>query len=266
MIYAWVRKSRPPYSVFEFVVITVHFADTFSFVAIFQSIFCVSTARTGSCGDDCYPVYGAMTVKVDQSVAQDEDARVAMYCTVLQIIHGTMGTSKLSDLTGIRSTELLDRAVDKCDLGDGFGLQGSTTGTKEPISGKGSGGDEAGGIPLGVTMSYVVAGGMIAFTAIFMYGHRKQHRRDANGNSGSVMDMDTTFVGDGAASFHIVQRTGVDPPPSQGQGSPYSNASLYTGSHADDELLLANSGECWSDVDLEPSNASELGLPSYDHA
>jgi hypothetical protein len=206
-----------------------------------------------------------MTVKVDQSVAQDADVRAAMYCAVLQIIHGTMGTSTLSDLTGIRSTELLDRAVDKCDLGDGFGLQGSTAGTKGPISGNSSGGD-GDGIPLGVTMSYVVAGGIIAFTAMFMYGRRKQHRRDANGNSASMMDMDTTIVGDGATSFDIVRRTGIDPPPSQGKGSPYSNSSLYTGSHADDELLLENSGECWSDVDLEPSNASELGLPSYDHA
>jgi hypothetical protein len=206
-----------------------------------------------------------MTVKVDQSVSQDPDARDAMYCSVLQIIHGTMGTSTLSDLTGVRSTELLDRAVDKCDLGDGFGLQGSGVTKGPPISGNSSGGGEDGGIPLGVTMSYVVAGGLITFTAMFMYGRRKQHRRDANGNSGSMMDMDTTIVGDGAASIDIVpRRTGIDPPPSQ--GSPYSNSSLYTGSHADNELLLENSGECWSDVDLEPSNASELGLPAYEHA
>jgi hypothetical protein len=33
-----------------------------------------------------------MTV-IDQSVAQDKDARSAMYRTVLQIIHGTMGTT-----------------------------------------------------------------------------------------------------------------------------------------------------------------------------
>jgi hypothetical protein len=205
-----------------------------------------------------------MTVKVDQSVAQDQDARDAMYCAVLQIIHGTMGTNTLSDLTGIRSTELLDRAVDKCDLGNGFGLQGSIAGTKEPISGNSSGGDGDGGIPLGVTMSYVVAGGIISFTAIFMYGRRKQHLRDANGNSASMMDMDTTIAGDGATSFDIVRRTGIDPPQSHHDRSPYSNSSLYTGSHADDELLLANSGECWSDVDLEPSNATELGLPSYE--
>jgi hypothetical protein len=203
-----------------------------------------------------------MTVKMDQSVAQDADARAAMYCAVLQIIHDTVGTSTLSDLTGIRSTELVDRAVDKCDLGDGFDLQGSVT-KDPPISG-----DEERGIPLGVTMSYVVAGGMIAFTAMFMYGRRKQHRRGANGNSGSMMDMDTTIVGDVATSFDIVRRAGIDPPPaSQGhQGSPYSNSSLYTGSLADDELLPENLAECWSDVDLEPANVSELGLPSYKQA
>jgi hypothetical protein len=96
-----------------------------------------------------------------------------------------------------------------------------------------------------------------------MYGRRKQHRQDANGNSGSMMDMDTTIV-DGAASIDML-RTGIDPPPSRQQASPmspYSNSSLYTGSHADDTLLLANSGECWSDVDLdlEPSNSSESEL------
>lgn len=216
-----------------------------------------------------------MTVKVDQSVSQDPDARDAMYCAVLQIIHGTMGTSTLSDLTGIRSTELLDRSMDKCGLGD-FGLQGSSN-TRGPISGGGGGGGggaEEGGLSLGVTMSYVVAGGIIAFTAMFMYGRRKQYRRDANSNSGSMMDMDTTIAGDGAASIDI--RTGIEP--QQQQASPmsaYSNSSLYTGSHADDTLLLANSGECWSDVnldisnaselDLDSANASELGLP-YEHA
>jgi hypothetical protein len=234
--------------------------------------------NTGSCGDDCYPVYGAMTIKVDQSVAKDNDARTAMYCSVLQIIHGTMGTSTLSDLTGIRSTELLDRAVDKCDLGSGFGLQGASI-TKDPRISGDSASDEEGGIPLGVTMSYVVAGGLIALTAMFMYGRRKQHRRDANSNTGSIMDMDTTIVGDGAASIDILERQtpGIDAPQSL-LGSPTSvySESMYTGSVADDdELLLGNSGESWSSVDLDPSNASELdlepssaselGLP-YEHA
>jgi hypothetical protein len=207
-----------------------------------------------------------MTIKVDQSVAQDPDARAAMYCAVLQIIHGTMGTSTLSDLTGIRSTELLDRAVDKCDLGSGFGLEGGAITKDPPLSGDNAS-DEEDGIPLGVTMSYVAAGGLIAFTAMFMYGRRKQHRRDTNGNTGSLMDLDTTIVGDGAASIGIVRRTGIDPPQSQGSPmSAYSTSSMYTGSHPDhDELLLENSAECWSDVDLEPSNASELGLP-YEHA
>jgi hypothetical protein len=202
---------------------------------------------TGSCGVDCYPIYGAMTVKVDKSVSQDAEARGAMYCAVLKIIFDTMGGNTLSDLTGIQSTELLfDRTGHyECDLGY-YGLASVTKG------GGGGAIDDEGGIPLVVTMSYVVAGGVIAFTAMFLYGRRKQHRRAADGNSRSIMDMDTTIMD---ASVDMV-RTGILPPPSREQASPYSTSSLYTGSHADDTLLMANSGELWSDVeDLEGSHS-----------
>jgi hypothetical protein len=211
---------------------------------------------TGSCGVDCYPIYGAMTVKVDKSVSQDAEARGAMYCAVLKIIFDTMGGNTLSDLTGIQSTELLfDRTGHyECDLGY-YGLASVTKG------GGGGAIDDEGGIPLVVTMSYVVAGGVIAFTAMFLYGRRKENRRTADGNSRSMMDMDTTIM-DGAASVDMI-RTGIEPlaqpsrpPPSP--MSPYSTSSLYTGSHgADDTLLMANSAELWSDVDLETSELTQ---------
>jgi hypothetical protein len=205
-----------------------------------------------------------MTVKVDQSVTQDAEARGAMYCAVLQVIHDTMGTSTLSSLSGIQSTQLLDREGPySCDL-DGFG-PGSII--RDPPGG--SAGDEEGGVPLGVTMSFVVAGGIIAFTALFVHRRRKQHRRSAGSSSSSSMDMDTTIVDGGATSIDII-RAGIDPPPSRQQPpspmSAYSSSSSYmTDSHADVTLLMANSGENWSDVDLTDSSSSCYGIVRYEN-
>jgi hypothetical protein len=207
-----------------------------------------------------------MTVKVDQSVTQDADARKSMYCAVLQVIHDTMGTSTLSDTTGIQSTELLDReGAYSCDL-DRF-ESGSII--KDPIVGGSAAGAEDGGIPLGVTMSFVVAGGMIAFTALFVHRRRKQHRRSAGDSSSSSMDMDTTIVDGGATSFDIA-RSGIDPPPSQHQPpspmSAYTSSSSYmTDNHADDTLVMANSEENWLDVDLTASSSSDYGIVRYEN-
>jgi hypothetical protein len=84
-----------------------------------------------------------------------------------------------------------------------------------------------------------------------------RRQQDTNGNTGSMMGLDTTIVSDGGASIEIVHRTGIDPPQSQGSPmSAFSSSSMYTGSHADDdELFLENSAEGWSDVDLERSTA-----------
>jgi hypothetical protein len=206
-----------------------------------------------------------MTVKVDQSVTQNADARGAMYCAVLQVIHDTMGTSTLSGLSGIQSTELSDREGPySCNL-DGF-VPGSIT--SDTIAGE-SAGDGEGGIPLGVTMSFVVAGGIIAFTALFVHRRRKQHRQSAGGSSSSSMDMDTTIVDGGATTVDIV-RSGIDPPPSHQQPpspmSAYSSSSSYmTDSHADDTILMGNSGENWLDVDLTDSSSSNYGIVRYEN-
>jgi hypothetical protein len=184
-----------------------------------------------------------MKVKVDQSITKDSDAYGSMYCAVLQIIHDTIGTSELSSLTGIQSTVMLDHSAPyTCDLDGGFGglmrgRQGDDQDTED--------------VPVGVAMSFVVAGGLIAFTALFLYCRRKQ-RHPAAGAGESTMDLDTTVFVD-AASVDIVRR-GIDPPPTRQQSpmSQYLDESLYTtDSHEDDTLLMANSGESWNEVQVD---------------
>jgi hypothetical protein len=196
-----------------------------------------------------------MTVKVDQSVTQDDDARGAMYCSVLNIIHNAMVTRTLSSLSGIKSTEVVDREGSyACDLG-GLGINSNTG---DSIKGS-SGDDEDGGIPIGVTTSFVVAGGMIAFTALFVYRRRKQHRRSPGGSSSNSMDMDTTIVDGGATSIDIMETVPASPV------SAYSCSSLYiTESHINDTLQMSNAEENWADISLMASNSEDYGVFRYE--
>jgi len=213
--------------------------------------------RISSCGIGCYPVFGGMKVKVEQSVAVDADKYGSLYCGVLQVIHDTIGSSVLSDLEGVESIAFVNNPGPyTCDtIGpDGNVIPGSTKGPE-------GGGNEGGGanegdasIPLVATMSFILAGGMIAFAALFTYAQRERYRHDNEDRT--VNDLDTTLQ-DGTAIVEV--RTGIDPITSQPLAmspmSGYFTESVYTDNADDDGLLMANSSESWTGAGMMGDSA-----------
>lgn len=201
--------------------------------------------RLGTCGTSCYPIYGGMKVKVGKSVAEDADKYGALYCGMLEIIRDAIGTSAVNDLTGIESTVFLDRSGPyTCD----FSSKAVGT-TRVPVlddldDSKPVGDNDDEGVPIGVTMTFVMAGGLIACTALFIYGHKKKkHHGSADV---SVDDLDTTF-----RDTSMMRDAAVTLPAPVSPMSALFDGSVYTtDDHADDHLLMANSGESWTEVDL----------------